>query len=232
MKIISIEGLDKAGKHTATNVLFDFFKSKGLKVKRFSLPNYESPIGKLIQDWLNGTFHANPQVFELLQAADKQQMQDVVQAYEKAGIDILLIDRYLHSQWAYGAYDNDEEWLQALTKYMRKPDAVIFLDVEPEVSLHRKGKFGNNDRYEADLDRLRYTQDEYNCLFEEQRDTIDIKRIDANQPPLIVKAQVLQTALHLYEAYTGKKLEDKNVLDFVTKDEADMIRLWCAPLLH
>ncbi|PAE87624.1 dTMP kinase [Shouchella clausii] len=226
MKIIAVEGLDKSGKHTATNVLRDYFSSKGMRVEKLSFPNYETPIGSLIRQWLKGDFIADEKTFELLQAADKQHAQIYIQECERKGVDVLLIDRYVHTEWAYGAYDNDERWLAELTRYMRLPDAVIYLDVEPEVSMHRRGKYGDNDYYESDIDRLRYTKDEYACLFQEKRDIIDTQMIDANQPPLIVKAQVLEAAGRLYEMYTGEVLESNDVMASVTEGEAAMIRSW------
>lgn len=195
MSIISIEGLDKAGKHTAASVLTETLIAAGLKVKRFSMPNYDTPIGMLIQDWLQGRFQADTHTFELLQAADKQHAQTLFATWEQQGYDVLIIDRYLHSMWAYGAYDNDELWLQELTRYMRRPDMVLYLDVDVDVSMKRHGKFGDNDRYEADRERLAYTRDEYDCLFQEgaiQGADIVVKRIDANSHVSEVSRDVKQ----------------------------------------
>lgn len=221
MKIISIEGLDKAGKHTATDVLYNFFKSRNLNVKRFSMPNYDSPFGQMIHQWLKGELKADTKVFELLQAIDKQHAQSLIQEWEDEGTDILLIDRYVHSMWAYGAYDNDRNWLQELTKYMRRPDHTIYLDVEPEVSMHRNGKYGENDRYEADLERLRFTKQEYERLFEEHTD-IPVTKIDANQPKPMVQVDLFKVAGVLYTEYTGIKDEqiesmNESLDDFVAK---------------
>lgn len=226
MKIIAIEGLDKAGKHTATKILSQYFKKKGLKVECMGFPNYSTPIGKLIQAWLNGQFLADEKTFELLQAADKQHGQLFIKECERKGVDILLVDRYVHTEWAYGAYDNDEPWLYELSRYMRLPDAVIYLNVEPEVSMHRKGKFGDNDYYESDIERLRYTKNEYECLFKEGKGCNDVHTVDANQPQLIVKAQLIILASRLYEKYTGNKVSKNDVVSSVTKDEASAIIRW------
>lgn len=131
-----------------------------------------------------------------------------------------------HTEWAYGAYDNDDRGLTELTRYMRLPDAVIYLDVEPEVSMHRKGKYGDNDYYESDIERLRYTKDEYFCLFQEKSELINVQIINANKPPLITKAQVLKAASRLYQMYTGQSLETDDVMKSVTDEEADMLRRW------
>lgn len=210
MRIIAVEGLDKAGKHTATNVLEHYFKSQGLKVARVSMPNYDSPTGALIRDWLTGKFDADTKTFELLQAADKQHMQKIIQDFEDDGVEILLMDRYLHSMLAYGAYDNDLDWLQELTKYMRTPDDVVYLDVEPEVSMHRRGKFGDNDIYESNIDRLRATGRRYHELFEENGQLeypSVIHIVDANKPEMIVKSNMFTVASHIYEVYMKQQEE-------------------------
>lgn len=226
MKIVAVEGLDKAGKNTATKVLYDYFSSKGMKVERTSFPNYDTPVGVLIQKWLKGDFLADEKTFELLQAADKQHAQTYIQECERQGVDILLMDRYVHTEWAYGAYDNDDRWLKELTRYMQLPDAVIYMEVEPEVSMHRRGKYGDNDYYESDIERLRYTENEFHCLFQETSDQVDVEIVDANQPPLIVKSQVLKAAGRLYQLYTGDLLENDDVMSSVTEREAAMIRSW------
>ncbi|MCC2252162.1 dTMP kinase [Virgibacillus sp. AGTR] len=226
MKIIAVEGLDKAGKHTATNVLYEYFSSKGLHVQRVSFPNYDTPIGMLIQQWLKGEFLADEKTFELLQAADKQHAQTYIQECERKGVDILLIDRYVHTEWAYGAFDNDDRWLAELTRYMRLPDSVIYLDVEPEVSMSRRGKYGDNDYYESDIERLRYTKNEYSCLFQEKSDLIGVHVIDANQPPLITKTQLLQAAGRLYQIYTGQSLKTDDMKKSFSNKEASTFHYW------
>lgn len=224
MRIVAIEGLDKAGKDTATKALYDYFTSQGLRVERMSFPNYGTPIGQMIEKWLRGEMLADEKTFELLQAADKQHGQTAINEYERLGVDVLLIDRYVHTELAYGAYDNDDQWLAELTRHMRMPDAVIYLDVEPEVSMQRKGKRGDNDYYESDIERLRYTKNEYECLFEEQGDRIEVQRVDANQPPLIVKSQVLAAAGKLYGSFTGFPVEEDGVMGFAT--------IQAIPVLH
>lgn len=231
-KIIAIEGLDKAGKHTACLALKTYFESKGLSVKTLSFPNDDAPTSVLIRQWLAGTLHADEKTFELLQAADKQYTQSLINDYVALGIDVVLIDRYVHTELAYGAKDNDPAWLLELTKYMRAPDHVVYLNVEPEVSLHRRGKFGDNDRYESDIDRLRFTKGVYEKLFAEHALDSVVHEIDANQPALIVKADVIHLACLLYHAFTGKPVNEKSELTHqITPLEARMIYEWQHPRL-
>lgn len=196
MKIIAIEGLDKAGKNTAMLVLEQYFKSEGLWVETMSFPNYGTPTGDMIHAWLKGEQEFDQETFELLHAADKQGMQNLMKEYEADGVEVLLIDRYVHSQLAYGSYTSDMAWLQEITTHVRMPDAVMYLDVEPEVSLHRKGKFDTNDRYEDDLEHLRHTRNAYLTLFGGCPER-NVQILDANQPQLLVRASLFHAAKRL-----------------------------------
>lgn len=221
MRIIAIEGLDKSGKHTTAMILKQFFESKNLSVRVGSLPNYDEPIGAIIGDWLKGKYEADSKTFELLQAADKQQYQARIEKWEEEGIDILIMDRYLHTMLAYGAYDNDRDWVKELSKYQREPDTVLYMDVEPQVSMHRKGKFGDNDRYESDVERLLFTKGEYERLLKDFKDT---RLVDANNPPLLVKRDVIEIACRIYSDMTGKLIEGNDLSIGITKNEAETLK--------
>lgn len=200
MKIIAIEGLENAGKEAATSILYNYFKNSNVKVARMTNPNYNTPTGKLIRAWLDGTYNVSPKVFELIQAADKQQLQDDFDRFEADGVEIVFVDRYVHTMWAYGAHDNDRAWLRELTMYMRKPDATVYLDVEPEVSLHRGGKLSIYDKYEPDIVRSRVIHEEYNNILS-MEDYAEIYRIDANKPALVVNKYLFTIAKVLYHRY-------------------------------
>lgn len=190
MRIITVEALDKAGKHTATEYMEEYLESKGLKVASISHPRYDTPIGELVRDWLTGKLDVCEKTFELLQAADKQQTTHFIKSCEENDVDVLIIDRYWLSQLAYGAYSNDMRWLLNITQYIRIPDAVVYLDVEPQVSMHRRGKYGDNDCYESDIERLSSTRDVYKRLL--LTDIIEeVVFVDANRPIPLVKLDVL-----------------------------------------
>ena len=48
-KLIVIEGTDSSGKETQTKRLFEKLEEKGLKVKKISFPNYDSPACEPVQ---------------------------------------------------------------------------------------------------------------------------------------------------------------------------------------
>ena len=59
-KLIVIEGTDSSGKETQTKKLYEKLEEKGLKVKKITFPNYESPACEPVKMYLAGEFGENP----------------------------------------------------------------------------------------------------------------------------------------------------------------------------
>lgn len=179
MKIIALEGLDKSGKHSASNTIIDFLEKQGFSVRKAEFHNYDSPTGKLIMDYLKGDYHADDLTIELLMAADKQAMQDTFTRYEEEGIDFLILDRYLVSQYAYAkAKGVNELHLQSICNSIRRPTHNILLDVTAEESMSRKGKHndGENDLYESNHSLLKSVRYAYQSMIPKEF------TVDAMQP--------------------------------------------------
>lgn len=197
MKIIVFEGLDKSGKHTASLDFENKLKNQGYLVGKMEFPQYNTPIGQLINDWLHKKLDVDAHTFELLLAADKQSAQTKIQEFKDNGYDYLIMDRYIHSQLAYGSYDNDLSWVESLIKYTCKPDFVIYMDVSPDESMSRQGQYGDNDRYESDYKRLSQMSDAYNRAFNITNIGDHLIRIDANQSLSEVRKALSLVADHI-----------------------------------
>lgn len=168
MKIIEIEGLDKSGKHTQTNFLVKYLRSKGYKVERGEFHRYDTPTGQLIRKYLYHEYNVNKTAIELIMTADKVAQQDWFEELETQGVDYLVLDRYIGSQIAFGkGAGNSQELIDTLTSLVRQPDISILLDISPETSMSRKGKHGENDRYESDKAFLSRVREEYFNYFDE-----------------------------------------------------------------
>jgi dTMP kinase len=155
MKIIAIEGIDKAGKNSQSVLLSQFLTYQGHNVVQSEFHNYSTPTGQLIQKWLYKQWDADQATIELIMAADKQAQQVWFASLEQQGVDYLVLDRYTTSQRVYAHCNGmDPMWVDALQKYMRQPDIEIMLDLPVEESMSRKGQHGENDRYESDKDLL------------------------------------------------------------------------------
>ena len=112
--------------------------------------------------WLRKEWDVDQETIELIITADKQAQQKWFNELESQGFDFLVLDRYLASQLTYSiANGMDPHWVVQLQKKMRPPDIEIYLDIEPEESMKRKGKYGENDRYESDLQLLTRVRELY-----------------------------------------------------------------------
>jgi dTMP kinase len=165
MKIISVEGLDKSGKKTQSELLAEFLRAKRFRVAESQSPNYDTPTGELIRKWLAKEYNVDQKTIEFVFTANMQEQQEQFkQLEEEYQYDFLIMDRYTGSQRAYAtATGSDIEFVEMLQKDMRQPDIMIFIDITPEESLKRKGKHNNgvNDRYEEDIELLHDVRSRY-----------------------------------------------------------------------
>ena len=165
MKIIAIEGLDKSGKHTQTKRLRERLEQEGYKVAQSEFHRYDTPTGKLIQQWLYGEYQVSQQTIELIMAADKYAQVDWMKSLRDEGYDFLLLDRYYMSQLVYGkASGGNMGWIEEVIGDLPATAMDIFIDIPPEESMMRKGKHGDNDKYESDkalLEKVRALYKEY-----------------------------------------------------------------------
>lgn len=149
-KLIIIEsGSDGSGKATQTKILFERLSNDGHNIKKITFPNYESPACAPVKMYLNGDFGKKPEDVNAYVASTfftidrfASFKQDWGNFYNEGGI--VLSDRYTTSNMVHQAVkmnksDRDTylEWLTDLefNKYgLPEPDAVIFLNVEPETT--------------------------------------------------------------------------------------------------
>jgi dTMP kinase len=146
--IIVIEGFDQAGKKTQSKLLADFLKTRKKKSMIFSFPDYTTPIGKEIKNFLSGKQKFPPQVIHCLLAANRwERLKDIKEALLKNYV--VIMNRYYQSNLVYGTVNGlDLGWLENLDKGLPKEDMVILLDVKVLDSFSRK--IQRRDRFEKD----------------------------------------------------------------------------------
>ncbi|GEM_PF-1050365 len=160
MKIVVLEGIDKCGKATHTKILTEKLQKQGFKVVQSDFHRYDTPTGKLIQDWLFKRYDIDKYTVELIMAADKQAQQQWFHKLNEEGVDFLVLDRYLLSQEVYAIYKGlNKTWLHTLQVFQIKPNAEILVDIPAELSMQRNPKYGDNgiaenDRHEKDYNLL------------------------------------------------------------------------------
>ena len=158
--LIVVEGTDCSGKETQTNLLIEKLRNNGIRVKKYSFPNYNSTTGKIIggpylgKDYIcNGWFdegatNVDPMVSSLYYAADRKYNIWVILEDLKNGFNVVL-DRYVYSNMAHqgGKLSNKEErdkmfsWIEKLEfdlLELPKADIKVFLHMPYEASLKLK----------------------------------------------------------------------------------------------
>lgn len=169
-KLIVIEGLDGSGKATQTALLAENLNQCGEVVKTVSFPNYSSDSSALIKMYLAGQFGSKPEdvnayAASAFYAVDRYAgwKQDWGTFLETQGH--VLADRYTTSNAVHQCCKlekpNRQEFLDWLDDFeytklgIPKPDVVVYLDVEPDVSLglinkRYGGETSKQDIHEAD----------------------------------------------------------------------------------
>lgn len=124
-RLILIEGLDRTGKTTQCTLL-----SKDLNFEYYKFPNRETPIGKIINEYLTKNMKLSDQSIHLLFSSNRWELQKTIKNKLDAGIDCIL-DRYVYSGLAYSAAKNvegmDLKWCLQPDIGLLKPDLTIFL---------------------------------------------------------------------------------------------------------
>lgn len=160
--IITVEGLDGAGKNTFTAALMDSMVRRGLTVGVTSFPRYGSTYADIASDALHGGqvgMADSPHAMALLFALDRAQAADELADMTLVN-DVIILDRYVASNAAYtaarlGLHRKDEtiRWVEELefdTLGLPVPTLQVFLDTPGEVAASRA-----RSREESDSTRLR-----------------------------------------------------------------------------
>lgn len=145
-----IEGLDGAGKRTLTDGLVAALEQSGASTARFAFPRYDTDVhAALVADALHGrlgdlgdSVHGMAVLFALDRRAAADGLRETKDKY-----DVVLVDRYLASNAAYGAARLRQDaagefvgWVHdlELTRFgIPAPDVQLLLRVPREVAALR-----------------------------------------------------------------------------------------------
>jgi len=163
VKLISFEGIDASGKETQAKMLYKYLLSEGFNVAYESFPRYYTQVGKLIKKSLKGEITLTPEAHHMLYEVDRIDFMGYLNELEELGCDFLILDRYTHSNIAFGVANNlSYNWLNLLQEYVRKPDLVFLLDITVEESVKRREN--RQDLFEKDLEFLNKARMAYTLL--------------------------------------------------------------------
>lgn len=174
-KIIVIEGLDGCGKSTQ----FELLKERFQDFRFITFPNYKSPSGEIITEYLSGKFAEESHERSSYSASTFYAVDRYISYKTDWGNDYksgknIISARYTTSNAIYQMTKLDKslwhdycKWLYDL-EYNKmgipKPDAVIFLDVPVEISQkllseRYNGDESKKDIHEADMNYLKACRD-------------------------------------------------------------------------
>ncbi len=162
-KLVVIEGLDGAGKRTLAGALTAELAERGAKVATGAFPRYDEDVhAELVRDALHGRLGDltdSVHGMSVLYALDRRGAADRIRA-DLAQYDVVLLDRYIASNAAYGAARLGQdargefvEWVRALEVDRfgsPVPDLQLLLRVPTAVAADRAAR-----RERADVERAR-----------------------------------------------------------------------------
>lgn len=165
-KFIVIEGLDGSGKGTQTEILCNYLTQNGNTVTKLTFPDYDSKSSALVKMYLDSELGDKPQDVNAY-AASAFYAVDRVASYLKywkkdyENGNFILADRYATSNIIYQMSKLDKSLWDSFIDFqydfeynkllVPKPDLVIYLDVEPEVSQKLMSKRYMGDESKKDL---------------------------------------------------------------------------------
>lgn len=160
-KIIVIEGIDKAGKTTQANLLLK--KLKGKKYVKFDFPDYSTPVGIEIKQFLDGKRDYSDEVKMMLLSANRWEKKSEIESIIGKGTTIIM-NRYYQSNLAYGISKGLKlKWLLALDEGLPKADLVVVIDIKTN-TLVKRSRNDITDTFEQDLDLIRNVRRNYKML--------------------------------------------------------------------
>ncbi|KAH9513858.1 dTMP kinase [Bulinus truncatus] len=144
--LIVLEGCDRSGKTTQCAKLVETLSAKGESIEALKFPDRLTPIGKMINSYLQMSEELDDRVAHLLFSANRWEAVESMKKTLNAGTT-LIVDRYAYSGIAYsGAKGLDIEWCRSPDVGLIKPDRVIYLTVS-EDKMAQRANYGN-ERYE------------------------------------------------------------------------------------
>jgi dTMP kinase len=192
---IALEGIDGSGKSTQTKLLTEQLSNRGHKVYSTFEPT-NNQIGKMLRDILKGNAKADHRIIAGLFVADRldhllNEEYGIVKKLEEGYT--VITDRYLFSSYAYQGAHMNIDWViqaNAMAAEILRPDVNIFIDVSPEVSMHRVHTNRENVELFETLDSLKLVRSKYMEAFEKLGSVENIFSVDGNRSPDLIAQDI------------------------------------------
>jgi dTMP kinase len=182
-KIIVFEGIDKAGKTTQAKLLE---KKLGSKCARIDFPDYSTPVGKEIKQFLDGKRNYPDEVKMMLLSANRWEKKGEIEKMVSKGTTVIM-NRYYQSNLVYGISKGLKlDWLLSLDNGLPKADLVIVIDIHPKTLVSRSKNVV--DTFEKDLELIRRVKKNYRIL----ANKFNWRIVEGEKPVDEVQSQVLR----------------------------------------
>lgn len=187
---IVVEGIDGAGKTTQVGLLESYFQRAGLEVVRSKEPT-DGPWGRKIRASATSGRMSLQDELEAFMADRREHVEQLINPSLEQGKTV-LVDRYFYSTIAYqGARGADVAELAAImTKAYPIPDAVLLIDVLPEVGQHRIRT--NRGEIPNEFENVNNLAISRQIFLELAKTHPVVKTIDGNQVEHEVQKQILE----------------------------------------
>jgi dTMP kinase len=187
-----LEGIDGSGTTTQLQAVSQALASAGRRVHACAEPS-SGPVGALIREALSGKFPLSPAAMALLFASDREEHVNapggIIERISSG--ETVLCDRYLFSSLAYQSISADPALPFALNQRFPLPEALYFLDIDPETALGRIGSRQRRDIFET-APLLDSIAARYRSAIEFYRDSgMRIRFLDARCERESITAQIL-----------------------------------------
>jgi dTMP kinase len=207
-KLIVMEGADGSGRSTQIARLVEWLETSGHATVQVGLKR-STLVSKELEEAQEGNILSRT-TLSLFYATDfADQLENVIVPALKAGF-IVLADRYIHTLMARDLVRGmDEAWLKNLFGIALEPDAVFYLEVEPEELVQRNlSKSATLDYWESGMDLglsrdmfdsfLKY-QNAMRAAFKRLQKNYSFTIVDANRPVEAVTKQLRKEIRALLE---------------------------------
>lgn len=193
-KLITLEGLDGAGKSTHLPWLARLLESRGITVRATREPG-GTPVGETLRGLVlrsAGTLH--PETEALLMFAARREHLDKVILTALADGAWVVCDRFTDASYAYQAGGSGVAWekiaaLEAWTHRSIQPDLTLYFDVSPKLAKMRTAGVRTPDRYEQEREAFHERVREA-YLRRAQENPERIRVLDASKPMSAIHADL------------------------------------------
>lgn len=154
-KLITLEGLDGAGKSTHLPWLAQMLEARGIAVLVTREPG-GTPLGEMLRSaLLDPAQRLNPETETLLMFAARREHLDKVILSALDDGTWVLCDRFTDASFAYQGGGSGVAWekLEALEKWVHgalQPDLTFYFDVSPDTARARASNARVADRFEQE----------------------------------------------------------------------------------